>query len=80
MTTDQLLPFVTLALLLSWPLLTLTMAVVGAIPTRPPRLHGERGTRHYWIMVPALNEAKVIRNTVTAALALHTDDAPSMSS
>lgn len=71
-----LLPLVTLVLLLSWPLLTITMAVIGAVGTRPTRLHGERGTRHYWIMVPALNEAKVIRNTVTAALAMHTDSAP----
>jgi len=74
--TTGVLPLVTLILLLSWPLLTLTMAVIGALPTRPTRLHGERGTRHYWIMIPALNEAKVIRNTVTAALALHTDEAP----
>jgi 1,2-diacylglycerol 3-beta-glucosyltransferase len=76
MTTQAILPIVTLAVLLSWPLLTMTMAVIGAVGTRPARLHGTRGTRHYWIMVPALNEAKVIRNTVTAALALHTDDAP----
>jgi 1,2-diacylglycerol 3-beta-glucosyltransferase len=76
MTTNAILPLVTLALLLSWPLLTLTMAIVGAVGTRPARLNDRHGTRHYWIMVPALNEAKVIRNTVTSALALHTDEAP----
>jgi cellulose synthase/poly-beta-1,6-N-acetylglucosamine synthase-like glycosyltransferase len=75
-TTHTILPLVTLAVLLSWPVLTVTMAVIGAVGTRPARLHGPRGIRHYWIMVPALNEAKVIRNTVTAALALHTDAAP----
>jgi 1,2-diacylglycerol 3-beta-glucosyltransferase len=76
MTFTDLLPIITLSLLLSWPLLTMTMAIIGAIPTRPTRLHGPDGTRHYWIMVPALNEAKVIRNTVTGALALHTARAP----
>ncbi len=76
MTTTEFLPIVTLSLLLSWPLLTMMMAFVGAIPTTPTRLHGQRGSRHYWIMVPALNEAKVIRNTVIAALALHTAEAP----
>jgi 1,2-diacylglycerol 3-beta-glucosyltransferase len=76
MTTNTILPLVTLVLLLSWPLLTMTMAVIGAVPTRPARLHGDRDTRHYWILVPALNEAEVIRNTVDAALALHTDQAP----
>lgn len=76
MTTNEVLPLVTLGLLLSWPLLTTMMAFIGAIPTAPARLHGTRGTRHYWIMVPALNEAKVISNTVLAALALHTAEAP----
>jgi 1,2-diacylglycerol 3-beta-glucosyltransferase len=75
MTAHPILPLVTLLLLLSWPLLTMTMATIGTVPTRPAALRGERGFRHYWIMVPALNEATVIRNTVSAALALQTDRA-----
>jgi len=76
MTGPEVLTLVTLGLLLSWPLVCLSMAVIGAIPTRPSRLHGDPGGRNYWIMVPALNEAEVVQRTLTAALALHTAETP----
>jgi 1,2-diacylglycerol 3-beta-glucosyltransferase len=75
MTGYEVVPFLMLVLLLSWPLFALMMAVTtqlveGAPEPRPG------GGRTYWIIIPALNEAKVIRNTVTAALALHSERAP----
>jgi len=75
MTMPGTVPVLMLALLLSWPLLALGLALLAAgargVPAPRP---GER--RNYWIVIPALNEAKVIANTVRAALALHSDEAP----
>jgi cellulose synthase/poly-beta-1,6-N-acetylglucosamine synthase-like glycosyltransferase len=64
-----------LALLLSWPVIGLSMAALASIRTSGPgRPRG--GGRTYWIVIPALNEAKVIEATVTAALELHSPDTP----
>jgi hypothetical protein len=60
----------TFALLVGWPVYNLSMAVLALRPVRvPPARTGAVG-RHYWIMIPALTEARVIANTVTAALAM----------
>lgn len=64
-----------LVLLVSWPAFNILMALLASLPRRVPRqLPGPR--RMYWIIIPACNEAKVIRNTVHAALALHSNQAP----
>jgi 1,2-diacylglycerol 3-beta-glucosyltransferase len=74
MTDLPLLPVLMLALLLSWPVWTLGMATIASVrPVVPAR---SRGGRNYWIIIPALNEAKVIRNTVYSALALHSASSP----
>lgn len=74
MTESTLLPVVMLALLLAWPAFALVMAAVAAFPQPLPEPAG-RG-RNYWIIIAALNEDKVIRATVEAALALHSEQAP----
>jgi cellulose synthase/poly-beta-1,6-N-acetylglucosamine synthase-like glycosyltransferase len=65
-----------LALLLSWPVWTLGMATIAAIRQDVPARSTPKRSRNYWIIIPALNEAKVIRNTVHAALALHSVRSP----
>jgi cellulose synthase/poly-beta-1,6-N-acetylglucosamine synthase-like glycosyltransferase len=75
MTGFELVPVLMLALLLSWPLFALAMALASQFRSGMPEVR-DGGGRNYWIIIPALNEAKVIRNTVTAALALHSEGAP----
>lgn len=72
-----LLQAITLLLLVGWPAYNLVVAVVGMIGTRPGRkAQGDSSTLQFWIMIPALNEERVIRRTVTAALALEGPGGP----
>ncbi|HEX6870813.1 MAG TPA: glycosyltransferase [Micromonosporaceae bacterium] len=72
---DSLTPSVMLVLLLAWPAFAVVMAAVAtALSPRPGR--ADSGGRDYWIVIPALNEAKVIARTVQAALALDSTRAP----
>ena len=59
-----------IALLVTWPVYNLGMAALALWPTRGPARVDTGQILHFWIMIPALNEAAVIRNTVLAALAL----------
>lgn len=70
----SLLPAFMLVLLLSWPVLTLAMAAIATLRESVPEPGG--GLRHYWIVIPALNEARVLQHTVQAALALHSARCP----
>ena len=75
MSQPEIYAVVMLSLLLSWPILAIAMAFIASVPKpEPERPHA--GTRNYWIIIPALNEAMVIRYTVQAALALHSSGAP----
>jgi 1,2-diacylglycerol 3-beta-glucosyltransferase len=67
---------ITLALLLGWPVYNVGIALLAFRPTRGPRSAADPGPLEFWIMIPALNEAKVIATTATAALALHTPETP----
>jgi 1,2-diacylglycerol 3-beta-glucosyltransferase len=72
---DQIVPVFMLVLLLSWPAFNLVLALLTAVPSWVPApTSGPR--RNYWIVIPACNEAKVIVNTVNAALAMHSSQAP----
>jgi 1,2-diacylglycerol 3-beta-glucosyltransferase len=67
----------TVAILLGWPIYNLVIAALALRATRGPARSPEgAGAIEFWIMIPALNEAKVIGNTVTAALALGSGDTP----
>ena len=75
MTGFDAVPLLMLVLLVSWPVFNVLMALLASVPRRTPQLiSGPR--RFYWIVIPACNEGKVIVNTVTAALALHSEWAP----
>ncbi|HEY0639018.1 MAG TPA: glycosyltransferase family 2 protein [Pseudonocardiaceae bacterium] len=64
-----------LVLLVSWPAVNIAMALLAWVPRRVPRrLDGP--PRRYWIVIPARDEATVIRRTVDAALAWDSADAP----
>jgi cellulose synthase/poly-beta-1,6-N-acetylglucosamine synthase-like glycosyltransferase len=67
---------ITIALLIAWPVYNLGMALLAARPTRGPARVTEPVPLHFWIMIPALNEAAVIGHTVSAALALETPLTP----
>ncbi|MFL6127784.1 MAG: glycosyltransferase family 2 protein [Mycobacteriales bacterium] len=75
MSGSEIVPILTLALLLSWPVCALAMVLVAQFASGVPEAR-TGGRRQYWIIIPALNEAKVIGNTVGAALALHSERAP----
>jgi 1,2-diacylglycerol 3-beta-glucosyltransferase len=77
-TTSLLLPGLLLVLLLAWPLYNLMLVSCTLTAAKPVRV-ADRPTAHvrnYWIVIPALNEEKVIANTVSAALALHRPRTP----
>lgn len=65
------------ALLLLWPLHNLTLAAFAWWRPRPGKRlpEGEHGLR-FWIVIPALNEERVVEATVRAALALDSPDTP----
>ncbi|WP_181779905.1 glycosyltransferase family 2 protein [Pseudonocardia pini] len=72
-----LLQTVTILLLVGWPAYNLVVAVVGMVGTRPGRrATGDASSLRFWIMIPALNEERVIHRTVTAALALEGPGGP----
>lgn len=68
----------TLALLLLWPVHNLVVAVVGLWATRAPstRIRDQQPVSQFWLVIPALNEERVIARTVEAALALDRADTP----
>jgi len=72
----SILQFVTLALLLGWPAYNIVIALLALKATGGEHSAVAPPDPDFWIMIPALNEAKVIANTVTAALALHTPETP----
>ncbi|GAA1783319.1 glycosyltransferase family 2 protein [Luedemannella flava] len=65
-----------LAILVLWPLYHLIILVMSVWEARRARRAAERddkatvGPRHYWIVVPCLNEERVVGRTVAAALDL----------
>jgi hypothetical protein len=77
-TTSLLLPGLLLVLLLAWPLYNVMLMLCTVPPAKPVQVAARPAAhvRHYWIVIPALNEEKVIANTVNAALALHTPRTP----
>jgi 1,2-diacylglycerol 3-beta-glucosyltransferase len=64
------------AIMLAWPVSTLALVsfAVRYVAAHRHAGAGEQGPdatpRHFWIIVPALNEERVVANTVRAALAL----------
>jgi 1,2-diacylglycerol 3-beta-glucosyltransferase len=71
--TESAVAFAMLAALLVWPAYNVVLALVVAVP-RPPRswtidAH-DRYRLVYWIIIPALNEERVVARTVANALAL----------
>ena len=71
--TSLLLPGLLLLLLLAWPLYNVMLVSCTLTAGKPVRVAARPAAhvRYYWIVIPALNEEKVIANTVKAALALH---------
>jgi cellulose synthase/poly-beta-1,6-N-acetylglucosamine synthase-like glycosyltransferase len=66
-----------LVLLWLWPAHNLLLAGFSWwIPRPPHRSATGRTPLSFWIMIPALNEERVVRNTVLAALALATPETP----
>jgi 1,2-diacylglycerol 3-beta-glucosyltransferase len=66
----------TFALLIGWPTYNLCIAALALrLAAGAPR-HVQPGSLRFWVMIPALNEAKVIANTVRAALALDSPLSP----
>jgi 1,2-diacylglycerol 3-beta-glucosyltransferase len=66
----------TFALLIGWPTYNLCIAALALRPTPSAHRHFQPGSLRFWVMIPALNEAKVIANTVRAALELHSPLSP----
>jgi UDP-N-acetylglucosamine 2-epimerase len=64
------LQFLTVVMLFSWPLYSLAAALMAIRQTGIPTISENSAPLDFWIIVPALNEAKVIANTVRAALSL----------
>ena len=69
--TSLLLPGLLLLLLLAWPLYNVMLVSCTLTAGKPIRVAARPATdlRYYWIVIPALNEEKVIANTVESALA-----------
>jgi 1,2-diacylglycerol 3-beta-glucosyltransferase len=66
---------VMLALLLLWPAHNAVLAVFAWWRPRAHRSDRTEGLR-FWIVIPALNEERVVAATVAAALALDTPEHP----
>src|SRR5487761_2790924 len=68
----------TLTLLLIWPVHNAILAAIFSWwQPRPRREMTDREPRlQFWIMIPALNEERVVAATVRAALALDSRDTP----
>jgi 1,2-diacylglycerol 3-beta-glucosyltransferase len=70
----------TLALLLLWPAHNLLVAAIGMRATRPATPAAGKDDSgapcHFWLIIPALNEERVIAQTVASALALHAAGTP----
>lgn len=66
----------TVALLIGWPCYNIGIALLALRPTRGSIRVPEHSNLQFWIIIPALNEAKVIANTVGAALGLDSPDGP----
>ncbi len=69
--TSLLLPGLLLLLLLAWPLYNVMLVSCTLTAGKPIRVAARPAAdlRYYWIVIPALNEEKVIANTVESALA-----------
>jgi 1,2-diacylglycerol 3-beta-glucosyltransferase len=66
-----------LVLLLLWPGYNLVLTVFAWWRPRPAKVADERSTpTPFWILIPALNEERVVRATVRGALALDHPDTP----
>ncbi len=63
--------------LLSWPVYNLALALIGGRRARPGAGTGAGAGRfEFWLVIPAMNEERVIARTVRAALALDTPGTP----
>lgn len=66
-----------LVLLWLWPAHNLLLAGFACwMPPSRRRAGADPAPLSFWIMIPALNEDRVVRNTVLAALALETPETP----
>ncbi len=67
---------ITLFVLAVWPLYNIGMALLALRPTAGPSAPAARTRHQYWLLIPALNEGRVLARSVATALALDTPDTP----